>query len=61
MSLALPLSVVSVVACGCGVVISSYTAKSLGLPEASIVMLLTVFIGEGLRDAFDPKPKSRYQ
>ena len=26
-----------------------------------IVMLLTVFIGEGLRDAFDPKPKSRYQ
>jgi microcin C transport system permease protein len=24
------------------------------------VMLLTVFIGEGLRDAFDPKPKSQY-
>lgn len=23
-------------------------------------MLLSVFIGEGLRDAFDPKPKSRY-
>jgi microcin C transport system permease protein len=26
-----------------------------------IVMLLTVFIGEGLRDAFDPKPRTRYQ
>ena len=25
------------------------------------VMLLTVFIGEGLRDAFDPKPKTRYR
>jgi microcin C transport system permease protein len=25
------------------------------------VMLLTVFIGEGLRDAFDPKPRTRYQ
>ncbi len=25
------------------------------------VMLLTVFIGEGLRDAFDPKPRSRYR
>lgn len=36
--------VVSVVTCGCGVVISSYTAKSLGLPEASIVMLLTVVV-----------------
>ena len=26
-----------------------------------IVMLLTVFIGEGLRDAFDPKPRTRYR
>ena len=25
------------------------------------VMLLTVFIGEGLRDAFDPKPRTRYR
>lgn len=25
------------------------------------VMLLTVLIGEGLRDAFDPKPRSRYR
>ena len=24
-------------------------------------MLLTVFVGEGLRDAFDPKPNSRYR
>ena len=26
-----------------------------------LTMLLTVFVGEGLRDAFDPKPNSRYQ
>ncbi len=26
-----------------------------------LVMLLSVFIGEGLRDAYDPKPKSRYK
>jgi microcin C transport system permease protein len=25
-----------------------------------LTMLLTVFVGEGLRDAFDPKPNSRY-
>ena len=26
-----------------------------------LTMLLTVFVGEGLRDAFDPKPNSRYR
>ncbi len=26
-----------------------------------LTMLLTVFVGEGLRDAFDPKPSSRYR
>jgi microcin C transport system permease protein len=26
-----------------------------------MVMLLSVFVGEGLRDAFDPKPAARYE
>lgn len=26
-----------------------------------LVMLLTVFVGEGVRDAFDPKPNNRYR
>ena len=26
-----------------------------------LTMLLTVFVGEGLRDAFDPKPNARYR
>lgn len=34
----------SVISCGCGVVISSYTCKNLEVPEASIVMLLTVVV-----------------
>ena len=27
----------------------------------AVVMLLTVFVGEGLRDAFDPRQKSRLE
>ncbi|MBR0055727.1 MAG: ABC transporter permease subunit, partial [Kiritimatiellae bacterium] len=32
-------------------------------PAATLftIMLLAVFIGEGLRDAFDPKPTARYE
>lgn len=37
-------AMVSVVACGCGVVLSVYTLKRLHVPEASIVMLLTVVV-----------------
>lgn len=37
-------AMLSVVACGCGVVLSVYTLKRLHVPEASIVMLLTVVV-----------------
>ena len=37
-------AVVSIVSCGCGVVLSSYTLKAMDVPEASIVMLLTVVV-----------------
>ena len=32
-------------------------------PAAALfaIMLLAVFVGEGLRDAFDPKPEARYE
>lgn len=34
----------TVVACGCGVVWSTYTLKAMGLPEASIILVLTVVV-----------------
>lgn len=36
--------VVTVAACGCGVVWSTYTLKAMGLPEASIISVLTVVV-----------------